>query len=164
MEFPEGLHLSTILEGEEPCDAFVSNTYDSIEDLGGTPSIPVIGRGARTINGADIGMASKTEQWQISGHGQADGEAFRHWDEDEGVVSGSCSKCHTTPGFEQFAMEQSTTEHLALSAVDCWSCHNEFNLFADPSTRWQDLTTNPALDPMGKIPEFKFCAIKLEAA
>ncbi|NNL07346.1 MAG: hydroxymethylbilane synthase [Gammaproteobacteria bacterium] len=33
MEFPEGLHLSTILEGEEPCDAFVSNTRDSVEAL-----------------------------------------------------------------------------------------------------------------------------------
>jgi len=33
MEFPEGLFLSTVLEREEPCDAFVSNTYDSIQDL-----------------------------------------------------------------------------------------------------------------------------------
>jgi hydroxymethylbilane synthase len=33
MEFPEGLYLSTILEGEEPCDAFVSNSYDSLEQL-----------------------------------------------------------------------------------------------------------------------------------
>ena len=33
MEFPSGLFLSTILEGEEPCDAFVSNHYDSLENL-----------------------------------------------------------------------------------------------------------------------------------
>jgi len=33
MEFPEGLHLATILEGEEPCDAFVSNMYASIDEL-----------------------------------------------------------------------------------------------------------------------------------
>ena len=33
MEFPEGLFLSTILEREEPCDAFVSNSYNSIQDL-----------------------------------------------------------------------------------------------------------------------------------
>jgi len=26
-----------------------------------------------------------------------------------------------------------------------------------------NLLTNPALDPFGKIPEFKFCAAKLEA-
>jgi hydroxymethylbilane synthase len=33
MEFPQGLFLSTVLEREEPCDAFVSNRYDAIEDL-----------------------------------------------------------------------------------------------------------------------------------
>ena len=33
MDFPEGLYLSTILKGEEPCDAFVSNQYDSLETL-----------------------------------------------------------------------------------------------------------------------------------
>ena len=33
MEFPEGLYLSTILEREEPCDAFVSNNYDSLDEL-----------------------------------------------------------------------------------------------------------------------------------
>jgi hydroxymethylbilane synthase len=33
MEFPEGLYLSTILEREEPCDAFVSNRYDSLVQL-----------------------------------------------------------------------------------------------------------------------------------
>jgi len=33
MEFPEGLFLSTILEREEPCDAFVSNKIDSVQSL-----------------------------------------------------------------------------------------------------------------------------------
>ena len=33
MEFPEGLYLSTILEREEPCDAFVSNKHDTLDDL-----------------------------------------------------------------------------------------------------------------------------------
>ncbi|MGD2161270.1 MAG: hydroxymethylbilane synthase [Gammaproteobacteria bacterium] len=33
MEFPQGLHLATILEGEESCDAFVSNKYDSVDEL-----------------------------------------------------------------------------------------------------------------------------------
>jgi predicted molibdopterin-dependent oxidoreductase YjgC len=27
-----------------------------------------------------------------------------------------------------------------------------------------NLLTNPALDPIGKIPEYKVCAVKLEAA
>jgi hydroxymethylbilane synthase len=40
MEFPEGLFLSTILEREEPCDAFVSNTINSIQQL---PENAVVG-------------------------------------------------------------------------------------------------------------------------
>jgi len=33
MEFPEGLYLSVIMEREDPTDAFVSNNYNSLEDL-----------------------------------------------------------------------------------------------------------------------------------
>ena len=33
MEFPEGLFLSTVLEREEPCDAFVSNDHSSLQKL-----------------------------------------------------------------------------------------------------------------------------------
>lgn len=33
MDFPDGLYLSTILQREEPCDAFVSNSHDSLESL-----------------------------------------------------------------------------------------------------------------------------------
>jgi hydroxymethylbilane synthase len=33
VEFPEGLHLAVICEREDPRDAFVSNNYESIEDL-----------------------------------------------------------------------------------------------------------------------------------
>ncbi|WP_455198197.1 hydroxymethylbilane synthase [Kaarinaea lacus] len=33
VEFPDGLHLAVICEREDPRDAFVSNTYEKIEDL-----------------------------------------------------------------------------------------------------------------------------------
>jgi len=33
MVFPEGLHLSVVLEREDPSDAFVSNTYNKLSDL-----------------------------------------------------------------------------------------------------------------------------------
>lgn len=33
VEFPEGLHLSAILNREDPTDAFVSNKYNSLKDL-----------------------------------------------------------------------------------------------------------------------------------
>ena len=33
VEFPEGLHLAVILNREDPTDAFVSNNYESLDDL-----------------------------------------------------------------------------------------------------------------------------------
>jgi hydroxymethylbilane synthase len=39
VEFPEGLHLAVILEREDPTDAFVSNRYQSLDDLPATAKI-----------------------------------------------------------------------------------------------------------------------------
>jgi len=50
VEFPEGLHLSTICEREDPRDAFVSNTYKSFDDL---------------PQGAKVGTSSLRRQCQI---------------------------------------------------------------------------------------------------
>jgi len=50
MEFPEGLYLSTILDREEPCDAFVSNTYASLDQL---------------PNGAIVGTSSLRRRCQL---------------------------------------------------------------------------------------------------
>jgi len=126
--------------------------YDSLVDVGGTPSVAVTGRGEMTLEGSAIGTASKSQQWQISGHGAADTEPFRHWDEDfeeDGYtpsgISASCTRCHSTPGFEEYAMGDATTGTLPTTSVDCWSCHNNFNLFGDAETRYDDLVTNPAL-------------------
>jgi hypothetical protein len=121
--------------------------YDSTVELGITPAVAVIGRGGLTLDGDEIGTATPTQQWQISGHGDAASEVFRHWDED-GEVQAACSKCHNTPGFAQFAMGESATSHLPLSTVDCTSCHNEFNLYENAETRWDATASNPALDPV----------------
>ena len=127
--------------------------YDSIVDLGGTPSVAVAGRGDLSIDGSAIGTASKSQQWQISAHGAADTEPFRHWDGDyepDGYtpsgVSASCTKCHSTPGFEEYAMGDPTTGTAPTTNVDCWSCHNNLNLFDNAETRFDDLLTNPALE------------------
>ena len=50
VEFPQGLGLSTICEREDPLDAFVSNTYDSIEAL---------------PHGARVGTCSLRRQCQL---------------------------------------------------------------------------------------------------
>ena len=51
-----------------------------------------------------LGGAVPFEQdWAGSGHADIEAEAFRHWDEeDEGLVSDSCVKCHSTAGYIDF--------------------------------------------------------------
>jgi len=126
--------------------------HDSIVDLGGTPSVAVIGRGDLTIEGSAIGTASKTQQWQLNAHAATNTEPFRHWDEDyepDGYtpsgISASCTRCHSTAGFEEYAMSDPTTGHFPTTGVDCWSCHNNNDLFANPETRYDVLGTNTAL-------------------
>ncbi|MBK1719286.1 hydroxymethylbilane synthase [Thiocystis violacea] len=51
VDFPEGLHLAVIMEREDPRDAFVSNTYESIEQL---------------PQGACVGTSSLRRQCQIA--------------------------------------------------------------------------------------------------
>lgn len=51
VEFPTGLHLAVICEREDPRDAFVSNTYSSLDDL---------------PEGARLGTSSLRRQSQIS--------------------------------------------------------------------------------------------------
>ncbi len=53
VEFPEGLHLAVICEREDPRDAFVSNTYDSIDDL---------------PHGAKVGTSSMRRECQLRSH------------------------------------------------------------------------------------------------
>ena len=50
VDFPPGLHLPTILEREDPCDAFVSNRFDGLADL---------------PEGARVGTSSLRRQCQI---------------------------------------------------------------------------------------------------
>ncbi|MBW1756734.1 MAG: chitobiase/beta-hexosaminidase C-terminal domain-containing protein [Deltaproteobacteria bacterium] len=129
--------------------------YDSTLAVGGSSSVEVPGRGEFAIEGPEIGTLLKSQQWQISGHGAAGEEPFRHWDGDyepDGYtpsgISASCTRCHSTPGFEEFAMGDSTTGTLPTTTVDCWSCHNNFNLFENQETRYDDLATNTALEPV----------------
>lgn len=53
VEFPEGLHLPVICEREDPHDAFVSNHYQSIEDL---------------PQGAKLGTSSLRRECQVRTH------------------------------------------------------------------------------------------------
>ncbi|MBW2160979.1 MAG: hypothetical protein JRH14_13635 [Deltaproteobacteria bacterium] len=114
--------------------------HDSLVDLGGSTDVDVPGRGDWELNGSDIGNASKSQQWQLSGHGALDEEPFRHWD-DDGAVSASCSKCHSAGGFAEFATNTATTSQLPTRGVDCVACHESANLFANTATRWDTADT-----------------------
>lgn len=73
------------------------------------------------------------EAWAGSGHADSSAEAFRHWDEEEdGLVSASCAKCHSTDGYIDFhgadGSEFGSIENEVVAAdvvgVQCVACHN----------------------------------------
>jgi hypothetical protein len=87
--------------------------YDSIEDLNEALAEPVDLSNARRID---------------HGHFAGSEEAFRHWDE-EGMVPGSCSKCHSAAGLPQFIHEGVTTSQEISNGLMCSTCHNDVGEF-----------------------------------
>lgn len=131
--------------------------HDSIVDLGGTPSVTPPGRTGFTPD-ANL-FAAKTQEFHLSGHDMASGEPFRHWDPDYESpsydpsapvqVPTTCARCHTTGGFiDLLADGVVNAPASALTVVECTACHSEYNLFSSAATRFEDLATNPYLDPV----------------
>ncbi len=56
-------------------------------------------------------------------------EAFNHWNE-EGAVSGTCARCHTTTGFQDYIGADGSPagsvekDHLIGQVISCVACHN----------------------------------------
>jgi len=100
--------------------------YDSIEMLNGEIMEPV-----------DLSTAHRND----SGHFDATAEAFRHWDED-GEVSGSCTKCHTSEGLPMFLEEGVTISFEPSNSLACSTCHSE--LGGDWERRVVDEVTMPS--------------------
>lgn len=75
-----------------------------------------------------VGIQSKKSHaeklWSTSGHSDSDAEAFRHWDED-GEVSGSCAKCHTTTGMVSFLQSGSAGSQPPSQGIECEACHSD---------------------------------------
>jgi len=75
-------------------------------------------------------------KWASSGHNAVDSEAFRHWDE-EGEISASCAKCHSTGGHLDFygvdGTEAGVVNNAALlgTTVECIACHNDATVEKD---------------------------------
>ncbi len=94
--------------------------YDSIEDLNTKLAEPI-----------DMAALNRND----SGHFAGSAEAFRHWDE-EGVVPGSCAKCHSAGGLPQFISEGAVVSQPPANGFQCATCHNDLQEF----TRYE--TTN----------------------
>ncbi len=58
------------------------------------------------------------------GHFAGSEEAWRHWDEDEYEVSGSCSKCHSAEGIPFLLEEGVSITQEASNGMECHTCHN----------------------------------------
>jgi hypothetical protein len=88
--------------------------YDGINDLNQAIAEPV-----------DLAAAHRLDH----GHFAGSEESFRHWDEDGGVVPGSCAKCHTATGLPQFIAEGVVTSQPASGGLNCATCHNNLEEF-----------------------------------
>ena len=80
--------------------------------------------------------------WAQSGHADAAGEPFRHWDGD-GQIQTACAKCHSTPGYLDYLGLDGTAAGKVDnpaplgSTVECVACHNQV-------TRGMDSVTFPS--------------------
>ncbi len=88
--------------------------YDSTADLNEALAEPVDLSNARRID---------------HGHFAGSEEAFRHWDED-GMVPGSCSKCHSAAGLPQFIHEGVNTSQPPSNGLMCETCHSDVSDFS----------------------------------
>lgn len=69
------------------------------------------------------------DDWAKSGHADYSAEAFNHWN-DDGEVSASCARCHSTPGYRDYLGDDGTAAFSVESAaptgtvIECAACHN----------------------------------------
>lgn len=70
----------------------------------------------------DLGTSVEALRRIDHGHFAGSEEAFRHWDED-GAVSGSCAKCHTSEGLPFFAENGLNLETEISNGFLCETCH-----------------------------------------
>lgn len=82
--------------------------YDSIDDLNQALSEPI-----------DLSSANRDDP----GHFAGSMEPFRHWDED-GEVSGSCSRCHSGYGLPLFLEQGVTINQPFTNGLRCDTCHD----------------------------------------
>jgi hypothetical protein len=98
--------------------------YDSIQDLNSKFIIPVDMTG--THRGDERHFDGSTEAW-------------RHWDEDEYLVSGSCARCHSASGLAYYLENGENVDTEAANGMLCTTCHT-----TPPSLRRSESVTFPS--------------------
>jgi hypothetical protein len=81
---------------------------DSIEDINTAIAEPIDLTGTHRID---------------AGHFAGSEEAFRHWDED-GEISGSCTRCHSASGISMVLKDGVTTSQPLINGFKCTTCHD----------------------------------------
>jgi len=112
--------------------------HDSIMDLNLAIAEPV-----------DLSQAHRID----AGHFAGSEEAFRHWDE-EGVVPGSCAKCHTAGGLPMFISEGVNISQTPSNGFQCSTCHNdlqEYTLYEVADVTFPSGLTVSAEEPANNI-------------
>ena len=117
--------------------------YDTIENIGEHPMIDV----------PLLSVMSRND----SGHFDATGEAYRHWDRDaddiepgsidRGDVSSSCARCHSPDGFDFYAVYgiDITISTEVSDGLKCETCHTDFDSDpADPPRKFIAEVTFPS--------------------
>jgi hypothetical protein len=87
--------------------------YDSTEDLN-----------TQLTTAVDLSTARRID----AGHFAGSEEAFRHWDA-EGVIPGTCTKCHSPGGLPQFLANNATIAAAPGNGLECATCHNDLTTF-----------------------------------
>lgn len=83
--------------------------YDSLADLNSVLAEPV-----------DMVAMNRID----AGHFAGSEEAFRHWDAD-GIVPGSCAKCHSDSGLPTYLAEGVNVSVNPSNGLACATCHND---------------------------------------
>lgn len=82
--------------------------YDSIEDLNSKFKSPI-----------DLNSSHRVDE----GHFDGSAEAWRHWDEEEGIVPSFCAKCHSADGLAYFLENGENSDTDAANGMLCTTCH-----------------------------------------
>ena len=92
---------------------------------GGKYTIQLLFDSIASLNEAVATPIDMTAMRRIdAGHFAGSEEAFRHWDA-EGVVPGSCTKCHTAGGIPELHAEGVNTSAEPSNGFQCATCHND---------------------------------------